>query len=80
MIYGAGWGQAVNAANARTLPIMLATKALPEMEADERELLRRQAATAQGTPLGTQYEKLGVSNQPHPSSQAQTCRNTPTFG
>ncbi|CAL8464768.1 g4303 [Coccomyxa elongata] len=51
--------KAVNAANARTLPIMLATKALPEMEAEERELLRRQASAAQGTPLGAQYEKLG---------------------
>lgn len=54
----------MNAANARTLPIMLATKALPEMEAEERELLRRQASVAQGMPLGAQYEKLGVSSHP----------------
>ncbi|EIE22894.1 hypothetical protein COCSUDRAFT_53690 [Coccomyxa subellipsoidea C-169] len=51
--------KAVNAANARTLPIMLATKALPEMETEERELLRRQSQAAAGTPLGAQYEKLG---------------------
>ncbi len=56
--------QAVNAANARTLPIMLATKALPEMETEERELLRRQSQAAAGTPLGAQYEKLGVSQRP----------------
>ena len=40
---------------------MLATKARPEMEAEERQLLRRQSQASAGAPLGAQYEKLGVS-------------------
>lgn len=63
--------QAVNAANARTLPIMLATKALPEMEAEERQLLRRQSQASAGAPLGAQYEKLGVSSDFTPRSLGQ---------
>lgn len=41
---------------------MLATKAMPEMEAEESELLQRQSQAAAGTPLGAQYEKLGVNH------------------
>ena len=37
--------QAVNAANAPILPIMLSTMALPEMEAEEKSLLADQAAS-----------------------------------
>ena len=37
--------QAVNAANALILPIMLSTMALPEMEAEEKGLLADQAAS-----------------------------------
>ena len=37
--------QAVNAANAPILPIMLSTMALPEMEAEEKGLLADQAAS-----------------------------------
>ena len=37
--------QAVNAANAPILPIMLSTMALPEMEAAEKDLLADQAAS-----------------------------------
>ena len=37
--------QAVNAANAPILPIMLSTMALPEMEAEEKGLLADQATS-----------------------------------
>lgn len=53
--------RAVNAANAAALPIMLATRALPEMEAEQAALLARHRAAAGALPLGAQYEAIGVS-------------------
>ena len=55
--------QAVNAANAQLLPIMLATKSLPEMEAEQTQLLSRQQQQMGSQPLGSQFEKLGVSSK-----------------
>ena len=52
--------QAVNAANASRLPILLATKALPEMEAEDAGLLWAHRDAAGGAPVGEQYEALGV--------------------
>ena len=52
--------QAVNAANAQQLPIMLATKALPEMEGEEAGLLWAHRDAAGDAPIGAQYEQLGV--------------------
>jgi len=50
----------VNAANAAALPVMLATRALPEMEAEQAALLARHRAAAGTAPLGAQYEAIGV--------------------
>lgn len=52
--------QAVNAANAAQLPLLLATRALPEMEAQDRALLGAHRAAAGQQPVGAQYEALGV--------------------
>ena len=52
--------RAVSAANAAALPIMLATRALPEMEAEQAALLAAHRAAAGALPLGTQYEATGV--------------------
>jgi hypothetical protein len=52
--------QAVNAANAGRLPILLASKALPEMEAEDAGLLWAHRDAAGGAPVGEQYEALGV--------------------
>ena len=52
--------QAVNAANAPQLPLMLATKALPEMEAEDAGLLWAHRDAAGNAPVGAQYEQLGV--------------------
>ncbi|KAK9835347.1 hypothetical protein WJX81_004050 [Elliptochloris bilobata] len=52
--------RAVNAGNAATLPIMLATRALPEMEAKQAALLAAHRAAAGALPLGAQYEATGV--------------------
>ena len=56
---------AVNAANAAALPVMLATRALPEMEAEQAALLARHRAAAGTAPLGAQYEAIGVRAPPH---------------
>ena len=53
--------RAVNAAIAAALPIMLATRALPEAEAEQAALLARHRAAAGALPLGAQYEAIGVS-------------------
>lgn len=50
----------MNAANAGQLPILLASKALPEMEAEDARLLGAHAARSGAQPVGAQYEQLGV--------------------
>ncbi len=55
----------MNAANAAALPVMLATRALPEMEAEQADLLARHRAAAGTAPLGAQYEAIGVRAPPH---------------
>ena len=52
--------RAVSASNAAALPIMLATRALPEMEAEQAALLAAHRAAAGAAPLGAQYEATGV--------------------
>ena len=53
--------QAVNEQNASQLPILLATKLLPEMEAQEAQLLARHAADAGHLDLGDQISRVDVS-------------------
>ena len=50
----------MSAANAAALPIMLATRALPEMEDEQAALLAAHRAAAGSLPLGAQYEATGV--------------------
>ena len=56
-----GGPQAVNEQNAARLPLMMATKLLPDMEAMEAHMLQAQRAAAQGQDLGTQIADLTVS-------------------
>lgn len=52
--------QAVNQENAPLLPIMLASKELPEMEEEEASLLEKHRQASFGVPVGSQYEHLSV--------------------
>jgi hypothetical protein len=52
--------QAVNQENAAILPIMLATKVLPEMEVEQAALLEKYTEPNAGVPLGLQYQELSV--------------------
>ena len=56
--------RAVIAANAAALPIMLATRPLPEMEAEQAALLAAHRTAAGALPLGVQYEATGVRTTP----------------
>lgn len=50
----------MNQENAPLLPIMLASKELPEMEEEEASLLEKHRLASIGVPVGTQYEHLSV--------------------
>ena len=62
--------QAVNEQNAARLPLMLATKLLPAMEAEEAQMLAAHRAAAHSKDLGTQIAELTVRQA---DAQAALC-------
>ena len=53
--------QAVNEHNAARLPLLLSTKLLPGMEAEEAQMLQAHAAAFKGQELAVQISELTVS-------------------